>query len=540
MEECEVMSLGSALFGRRSERTAASALLDRVIGEERDRLTMNVCRGRLGIALLNFLAVFPTWGATAQEIGYSSVWPSRGGALAYLLMSAVVLLAVTIRKPWLRFAAFAPALIDLPLVGTTELLQAQLALTPGHGTQASAAYLMVLSMLSMLALSRTVVLVAAIPTLGFLWAILSAAAVPLEIRVGASVAAVGATALGWIIVGQLRALVRLSRQADLLGKYVLGPRLGTGGMAEVFLATYSPEGGFERKVALKRMLPAFSDNDELLTLFRREAQVGARLTHPNIVQVYDFGVHEQRYFLAMEFIDGAPLSKALKVCVQSGEVPSMAALVYLAHEIASALDYVASLRTEAGEPLGLVHRDLNPPNVLLSRTGEVKVADFGIARVGNQPGITETGVMRGKLVYAAPEQLEGQPLDVRTDLFALGLSLLEVASGRRVFQGTNDVELAKAVLELPLPRLRELRPDAPASFEQAIAGLVERDRNRRTDSPRTLIDQLAPLVRELRAMELGRREWAALVPLVETGTHAMVPAPIDREAVTKTSPGHPP
>ncbi|MBL8923472.1 MAG: serine/threonine protein kinase [Myxococcaceae bacterium] len=523
-------------WGSPKARTAASVLLDRVIGEERDRLTLTVSRARFGLAALNLVLIVPDWGQSPEQMGYSSVTPSLVGAAAYFVMSALVLAVVSRWPGARRFASFAPAVVDVPLVGTTELLQATLALTPGLGTQASVAYLMALSLLSVLALSRTVVIATALPTTAFLWAILHVTKVPVPIRVGVTVGSLGALTLAWIVVGQVRALVRLSRQADLLGKYVLGERLGAGGMAEVFLATYSPEGGFERKVALKRMLPAFSENEELLTLFRREASVGARLAHPNIVQVYDFGVHEQRYFLAMEYVDGAPLSKALKVLVAGGRLPSVPALVYLTHEIASALDSVAGLRAADGQPLGLVHRDLNPPNVLLSRAGEVKVADFGIARVGNQPGITETGVMRGKLVYAAPEQLQGEALDVQTDLYALGLSLLEVASGRRVIQGANDVELATAALQQPIPRLAALRPDAPPALDEAIARLTERDRALRTKAPRELLDAIAPLVRELNALELGRREWAQVVPLAQTGTHALAPALPDREAETKTSP----
>lgn len=534
------MSLVSWRFGEKTPRTAATALLDRVIGEERDRLTVAVSRARAGIALVNFLLVFPDYGVTPEAMGYTSVAPTRFSAVAYLVMSLIVLGAVSVWPRTRRWASFAPAAVDVPLVGTGELLQATLALTPGLGTQATAAYLITLSLLSVLALSRTVVVVTAFPTMGFLWATLSVSQVPVPIRVGVMVGALSASILAWIVVGQMRALVRLSRQADLLGKYVLGERLGSGGMAEVFLATYSPEGGFERKVALKRMLPAFSDNDELLTLFRREAQVGARLAHPNIVQVYDFGVHEHRYFLAMEYVDGAPLSKALRALTAGGQLPSMAALVYLTHEIGSALDYVANLRTEDGAPLHLVHRDLNPPNVLLSRSGEVKVADFGIARVGNQPGITETGVMRGKLVYASPEQLTGAPLDVQTDLFALGLSLLEVASGKRVIQGTGDLELARAALEQPIPRLRALRPDAPQVLDDALAELTERDKARRTRTPRVLLDAIAPLVRELNAIEVGRREWARVVPLVATGTSVVpaLPGKAD-EAETKTSEARP-
>ncbi|MDP1920306.1 MAG: serine/threonine-protein kinase [Myxococcales bacterium] len=528
------MSLGWPLAEPRAA-TAASALLDRVIGEERDRLTLTVCRARVGIAAVNFLVVFPELGSP-ESIGYTSVAPSRYGSLAYLAMSALVLLAVTLRPRLRKAASYGPAFVDVPLVGCVELLQGQYATTPGLGTAASASYLIVLAMLSMLALSRRVVLVTSVPTLGFLWAILTVTATPVPIRLGAMVATLGAFVLGWIVVGQLRELVRLSRQADLIGKYVLGERIGSGGMAEVFLATYSPEGGFERKVALKRMLPTFSENEELLTLFRREAQVGARLAHPNIVQVYDFGVHDHRYFLAMEYVDGAPASRTLRALIGAGRLPSIAALLYLTHEVASALDYVAQLTTEDGAPLALVHRDLNPPNILVSRAGEVKVADFGIARVGNQPGITETGVMRGKLVYAAPEQVEGRELDAQTDLFALGLSLLELASGKRVFEGNNDLELARVVLEQPIPRLRELRPDAPPLFEVAIAKLTERTKAGRTRSPRALLDAIGPLVSELKALEIGRKEWAEAVQLVQTATHALAPAAVNRDAETQTAP----
>jgi hypothetical protein len=268
------------------------------------------------------------------------------------------------------------------------------------------------------------------------------------------------------------------REQEVMGKYMLHERIGAGGMAEVYRATYSPEGGFEKQVALKRVLPNFADDVEFVTLFRREAELCSMLHHPNIVQVFDLGRHGNTYFLAMEYVDGLPVSTLLRGRGWQGLPLSAAA--FLGAELASALDYLHRRTTRTGEPLHLVHRDVNPPNVLVSRIGEVKLSDFGIARSAARAQLTVAGNVRGKLGYMAPEQAYAQAIDGRTDLFALGLTLHEALTGKRVLVGQDEMELMRAAAEQEILPPSHFRPDVPPELDAVIMGLLERDLTRRT------------------------------------------------------------
>jgi eukaryotic-like serine/threonine-protein kinase len=266
--------------------------------------------------------------------------------------------------------------------------------------------------------------------------------------------------------------LRNIREQELLGKYFLHERIGSGGMAEVFRATYSPEGGFEKQVAIKRLLPAFAEDREFVYLFRHEAELCARLHHPNIVQVLDLARQGSTYFLTMEYVDG-PSLKALLSRIPDGAL-SVLAVAYVGAEISAALDYVHRRTSELGAPLHLVHRDVNPPNILLSRAGEVKLADFGIAQTMNRAPVTATGMVRGKLSYAAPEQLEGRALDGRADLFALGLTLFEALTGKRLFgTGEPDPKKARERLDAELVPPSSLRPDIPKEMDAIVLQLLQ-------------------------------------------------------------------
>ncbi|HZI06165.1 MAG TPA: serine/threonine-protein kinase, partial [Archangium sp.] len=274
------------------------------------------------------------------------------------------------------------------------------------------------------------------------------------------------------------------RAKDLLGKYFLHERLGVGGMAEVFRATYSPEGGFEKVVAIKRILPAYSEDEDFVTLFRREAELGSLLNHPNIVQVLDLGRYQGTVFLAMEYVDGMPLSSLLRRMPRKRLPP--AAVAYLGAEVAAALAYMHGRTGPKGEPLDVVHRDLNPPNILLSRIGEVKVSDFGIARAANQMALTQAQTVRGKAGYMAPEQAYGRPLDGRADLFALGLTLHELLTGERALQGDSEAELMVASTQQEvLPPSRFVSGISPA-LDAIIMGLLQHDLEQRTPSGEVL------------------------------------------------------
>ncbi|WP_163990041.1 serine/threonine-protein kinase [Pyxidicoccus caerfyrddinensis] len=281
------------------------------------------------------------------------------------------------------------------------------------------------------------------------------------------------------------------REQEVMGKYVLHERIGAGGMAEVYRATYCPEGGFQKAVALKRILPAFTDNEEFVTLFRHEAELCSSLNHPNIVQVFDLGRHGGTYFLAMEFVDGLPLSSLSKAL---GRKPlPLAAATYVAAELASALDYLHRKTGPDGQPLHLVHRDLNPPNVLVSRFGDVKLSDFGIARGAARAQLTMAGSVRGKLGYMAPEQAMGRPFDGRADLFALGLTLYEALTGRRALHAATDELLLRAAVDQQVEPPSRLNPEVPAALDAVVMRLLERDPARRTATGAELRSQLLAL-----------------------------------------------
>ncbi|QRN97064.1 serine/threonine protein kinase [Archangium violaceum] len=297
------------------------------------------------------------------------------------------------------------------------------------------------------------------------------------------------------------------RARDLLGKYFLHERLGVGGMAEVFRATYSPEGGFEKVVAIKRILPAYAEDEDFVTLFRREAELGSLLNHSNIVQVLDVGRFQDTYFMALEHIEGLSLRELLK---SHGRLPP-SVVAYIGAELGEALDYVHRRTSSEGVPLNLVHRDVNPPNILLSRIGEVKLGDFGVARAAIHVRLTQADRVRGKLGYLAPEQARGEPFDGRADLFALGLTLHEALTGRRVFQ---DEVVSDTVRSAPPPFLvppSVLRPDVPLALDAAIMDLLQWNAGDRTPRGHQLREQLCALPGALAPYPHGQRELAHLV-----------------------------
>lgn len=299
------------------------------------------------------------------------------------------------------------------------------------------------------------------------------------------------------------------RMRDVMGKYLLHDRVGAGGMAEVFKATYSPEGGFEKVVALKRILPSISANQEFLRLFRFEAELCSRLNHPNVVQVLDFGRFGESFFLAMEYVDGLSLKRVLDVYQHTG-LP-LPAVTFLGVELCQALDYVHRRSGPDGNPLNLIHRDLNPPNVLLSMLGEVKVADFGIARATSRTELTQVGIVKGKPGYLAPEQAAGEDIDGRVDLFALGVTLHECLTGKRLFPIGDDTESLNAIFTMPIPKPSSLRKDVPEALDAAVMRLLERELPARTPNAREGVQMFMKVTGPAAAYPAGQQELAKAV-----------------------------
>lgn len=261
--------------------------------------------------------------------------------------------------------------------------------------------------------------------------------------------------------------------------YALQRFLGAGGMAEVFVAEAVGLLGEKRVAAVKRVRRDLVGNHELCAMFLDEARLAAELEHENIARVYAFGTggpgSAVRPYIAMELVDGLPLATILRVSAARRRPLPAAAVVRIGVALCSALDYAHTRRGADGESLGIVHRDVSPHNVLISRSGDVKLIDFGIARAKTREVQTKTGHMRGKLAYASPEQIAAGPVDARTDVFSLGVLLYEAATLTRPFTGDSEPAIVNAILEGRKKRVLDLRPDAGARLAAAIERAMEPD-----------------------------------------------------------------
>lgn len=221
---------------------------------------------------------------------------------------------------------------------------------------------------------------------------------------------------------------------EKLGPYRVVGRIGSGGMAEVFAAMRFGASGFSKRVAIKVLAEEHAEDAELQKLLIAEAKLGAAMSHPNLVGVSDLGVDAGRYYLVMELVDGADVGRLL-----AAERPGESLALCVADRVAAALGYLHGFADDAGRPLGLVHRDVSPGNVLVSKTGEVKLADYGIAKATHAASQTQGRVVRGKYAYLSPEQIAGEPVSAKSDQFALGVMLVELVTGRRPFDGDSAV-----------------------------------------------------------------------------------------------------
>ena len=264
------------------------------------------------------------------------------------------------------------------------------------------------------------------------------------------------------------------------GPYRLLRRLGVGGMAEAFEARRAGDGGFEQRVCLKRVLPAFSEDAEFVSRFQREAKLAAQLRHTNIVGVIDVGEVDGVHYMTLELVDGVDLRSLLNS--SPGGKLAWETVTLIGLDLAYALQHAHGT---------LVHRDISPSNILLSRSGEAKLADFGIAKAIDNAKATASRSAKGKVPYMSPEHMRGEDVDGRSDLFSLGVSLFEAMAGRRPFDGAHDVETMQRILEGDRQSLQEAAPQAPALLREIIERLIEVDRGVRTPSATRLIEELA-------------------------------------------------
>ena len=276
------------------------------------------------------------------------------------------------------------------------------------------------------------------------------------------------------------------------GKYELFAKLGSGGMAEVFLALSRGMAGFNKLVVLKRLRPNVAEEVSMISMFLDEARLAARLHHPNIVNTYEVGEHEGSYFIAMEYLEGQPLNKILKnPRIQELVTPAMWCHVFA--QALAGLHHAHEQTDFDGKPLDIVHRDLSPHNIFLTYAGETKLVDFGIAKASVNTTNTATGILKGKVNYMSPEQVRGDT-DRRADLFAIGLSLWEVLGGRGVFRG-EAVTVLHRILNDAIPKLSEARPDIDPALEAIVMKALEKDRNARFQTAEEFREALEEYVR---------------------------------------------
>lgn len=269
-------------------------------------------------------------------------------------------------------------------------------------------------------------------------------------------------------------------------RYRVIKRLASGGMAEVFVAESAGIEGFRKQVAIKRVLPQLSKKEQFIQMFLDEARLSAHLSHSNVVSVFDIGVGDGTYFLVMEYVDGADLKAVMEHERKMGVRLPVEAAVYVATKICQGLAYAHELKTSEGKPLQIVHRDITPANVLITRYGEVKIVDFGLARASSQLAASDAGVIKGKFGYLAPETVNEQDVDKRVDIFAVGIILWEMLAGRRLFLGETDFQTVRLVRDAVIPSLPAFNRSVPPELEQLLWRALARDPDARYQNARDL------------------------------------------------------
>jgi hypothetical protein len=292
------------------------------------------------------------------------------------------------------------------------------------------------------------------------------------------------TAVTLLLVGLLVGLDRRQKKKskeliqrlgtiDTIGPYHLISKVAAGGMAELYLADYVREDGFRRRVAVKRILPHFAAHEDFVHMFIREARLAALLQHPNIVQVFDYGKIADVSFIAMEYIDGKNLGEIISG-MKSG-VPIEPA-VFVFSEICKGLEYShTKADDQTGVRLNIVHRDISPQNILVSYQGEVKISDFGISKARSEPSLTQAGVLKGKLMYLAPEQLTGDDVDHRLDIYALGLVFYEVLTGQAAYRFDSEIEAIRGIPSVRIEPLKIRNPGVPDELDRIVMKCLDKN-----------------------------------------------------------------
>ena len=267
------------------------------------------------------------------------------------------------------------------------------------------------------------------------------------------------------------------RDARDFGNYELLAKVATGGMAEIFLARTNAVHNSTHWLVVKRILPHLAEDEHFVTMFRDEANLASMLVHANVCRVFTLGHVNHTWFIAMEYLHGVPLSRMLSKLAKRGKLVDARIVAGMILQACDGLHHAHEARDDDGHMLGVVHRDVSPPNMMLVASGLVKLLDFGIAKARGANSRTRTGTVKGKNAYMSPEQILGKPLDRRSDVFALGAVLYELLSVKRLFHRDSDFLTFKAITEEALPDRRTRRTDLPEGLHAVVAKALARDPN---------------------------------------------------------------
>lgn len=328
-----------------------------------------------------------------------------------------------------------------------------------------------------------------------------------------------------------------------LGPYVLGERLGLGGMAEVYIGQRAGPHGFAKKFAIKRILPELARDARFVAMFVDEARICAALQHPNIVQVVDFGESEGELFMAMEYVDGVSVARLLRNVAGKREKFPLTISTLIVRDVLRGLTYAHEATNDEGRPLGLVHRDVSPGNVLISRAGEVKLGDFGIVRSELVDRRTHPGELKGKLGYMSPEQVIGAEVDPRSDLFAVGILLAEMLITCPLFGGKNELEVLTRIHDADLATFERHAADIPPELAEIVRKSLAREPRARFQSAREFEEALERFT-DANHLALDHAElsmWLGALGVLpsRSGTHSVQraePKPEHRDAPPETRP----
>ena len=272
----------------------------------------------------------------------------------------------------------------------------------------------------------------------------------------------------------------MSSQVEQFGKYILLEKLASGGMAEVYLSKSNGAVGVNKFVAIKRILPQYSDNQEFIEMFKEEAKITVNLNHGNVVSIYDFGIERHQFFLVMEYVEGRNLRQIITEMKRTNTQFTVEQIVYMIKEVAAGLDHAhRCIDGTTGRPLNITHRDMSPQNIMVSFEGEVKIIDFGIAKAETQIEATKAGTLKGKFGYMSPEQADGQTIDLRTDVFSLGIVMWELLANDRLFTSSSEAAILRKIRECQVPSIRKINPSVPPELERIVNKALAKDKSLR-------------------------------------------------------------